>query len=412
MYRSYSKLRLGRIKPLLGSGVDGGAESGYALITVVVLMGFLVVLLTGAVLAEGNMRAINIKMGQARKALDLARGVAEEMVAALELNGYNVDATGTITKEDPSGEWVASASCQETEDGTILVTATGSVRKVNKKIQLKLVPVASLSEAVIACAGEIEHEAHGKSGMEIYGNVYCSQSDLPSEYFPDPRFGVITELPPGLIPDIGPGPFESKVRDTEFTEFPSGEIDTTVAWQDDTAVQGNLTIGKKGTLIIAGDAFGFVDGDLDNYGSLVVDGMLYVRGSLRERHRNATVGGTGVLVVSGSLEASLDRDAWDGLRLLAVGGDSSSVKVQIDKEGAVPKSLFIYSSGSIELDVKKSLTLDPGLLISRDDVIVDLETGNTVLKINPGEFEWEDIDLPVHFGVTYSVADWTEEFGR
>ncbi|HHW17304.1 MAG TPA: hypothetical protein GXX30_00135 [Firmicutes bacterium] len=411
MYRSYSKLRLGRTEPLLGSGADGSAESGYALITLVVLMGFLVVLLTGAVLAEGNMRAINIKMGQARKALDLARGVAEEMVAALELNGYNVDATGTITKEDPSGEWVASASCREAEDGTIVVTATASVRKVNKKIYLKLVPATSLSETVLVCGGQIEHEAHGKSRMEIYGNVYCSQRDLPSEYFPDPRFGVITELPPGLIPDIGPGPFESKVSDTEFTEFPSGEIDTTVAWQDDTAVQGNLTIGKKGALIIAGNAFGFVDGDLDNYGSLVVDGMLYVRGSLRERHPNATVGGTGILVVSGSLEASLDSDAWDGLRLLAVGGDSSRVSVQIDNEDA-EKRLFIYSSGDIELDVKKSLTLDPGLLISRDDVVVDLETGNTVLKINPGEFEWEDVDLPFHFGVTYSVADWTEEFGR
>jgi len=401
----------------MGSTIKKGArnESGYALIGLVLLLSLLFMMTTGAVLGEARLRATNTKKGNEKRAIDLARGIVDEMLRMLAINGYDVETAGTIGRSDHEDNWTAQAAAQRGEDGKIVVTGTATVNNSTATVTLDLVPTGGsvLASAVLAANNSVRHTGpfgylinsgmfYGTSPaqkapeLKLYGNVYCTTCDIVPEDFAETKWGVRPS--DNSVPALSSEPFNEALSQGKFTKTSSG------------MVLGSLNVGEGTSYAVKGDIW---------LSDLHVDGFLYVQGGLYA----VSLSGKGIIVVRDSVYALLED--WDGMRILAVGrSDSNGGLLLTNHDQTVPKKLFLYARQDAILGLTDSVELSSSLISAGRDVFIENyylwgHGGVPTFTMKPGSFTWDELDtvcgsevLPEFRGPKYEIRNWREEFSE
>lgn len=442
-----------RVRRLFAPGRAG--ESGFALVYVLVLFGVFVVILASSVSHQGSAQALNIQTGQRRKALDLARGVVDEMLSALFTNGFDLSrcpnysqgsGTSTITQEpeDTAENWIATATAGKGLDGFICIVGEARLAGVSETVQVKLEPCFFLdlySDGVIVAADDVEVEFKNKAqGLEVHGNIYAGDElSIKGDIKKVEVHGQRLENYPVRIPE--PKDVKRHVEARIDPKLNSGiwyELDGSgnndIVVYDDTIVRGDLSVSNRKLLVEPGawlhvkgdlkasghskvqiDGVVVVDGDFKCSGQadLRVDGVLIVRdGSIKiNPNDNVPVSGSGIIITLSEEEqkftVGLGEGERGGLCLISVG----EIELTVFDTPQAKNSLFVYAE-EIEAIFKGSgdVILDPCRFISVEDTEIEFKNSAGNVHLHAGGFDWKDY-TPL-LGGSYRIVDWAEGKAR
>lgn len=399
-------------------------QSGHVLVSALLVCGIILTSASLMISAACNKELALASGGWTRNAADLARSGVDQLMAALEANGYSVQSILPIDSYDPSSHARLQGSVSLGNDGSISVRATGQVHKAVKTIQVTLVPTENgiPPGSTLVCSGEINLSGNtGHSSLVLGGNAYCSTSELEPENFESGEYKEYRGYPSYMLPTVNESQFEAMIGSLQNVQVVYGNqsISGTVAYSSHTVITGDVYLGNRSTVRVSPNTWLIIEGDLDGHQSgspsLVVDGCLWVKGDFHAGAPNGDakgiISGSGVIVISGSAEISFNpQERVSGLRIFILSENPAYLDFKGYSETA---SIFVYGEGTLEMDVKKSLTIDPGCFISRSgDINISLAAGNSVLTIREGRFDWDGLELPVsQVGPTYVISSWKERFG-
>lgn len=414
-------------------------EQGFALVYAVVLFGVLAIILSSAVSQEGSAQALNIRTGQRRKALDLARGVVDEMLGALFKNGFDVSNCPPIMQGDESQNWSATATAGKDSYGFIWVMGEATVAGVSETVKVKLEPYSLLdlySDGVFVAGHGLDAEFKNKAeGLAAHGNIYVGDKwSAEGNGGKVSIYGEVYEGYPVVIPKpqdvkrhveaiINPmlasdiwyelDGKEKNIVIEEGTHVRAGNIpslDNLVvrpdAWLH---VQGDLTASGHSEVQIDGVAI--IDGDFKVSGNagIRIDGVLIVRrGEIKiNPNDNVPISGSGTIISLSEKDQkfriALGEGERSGLCLVSAG----KLELTISDTSKSRNSLFVYAR-EIEAEFKKSgdVTIDPCRFISVEDTRI--EFGNNVGKaeLYAGGFDWQE--HPSFLGGSYRIVSWSE----
>ena len=442
-----------RVHRIFAAGRVG--ESGSALVYALVLFGVLAVILSSAVSQEGSAQVLNIRTGQRRKALDLARGAVDEMLGALSKNGFDLSrcpnysqgsGTSTIIQEpeDTAENWMATATAGKDLDGFIWIVGEARLAGVSETVQVKLEPCFFLdiySDGVIVAADDVEVELKNKAkGLEVYGNIYVGDElSIDGDINKIQVHGQKLEKYAVRIPE--PEDVKRHVEASIDPKLNSGiwhELDgsgkSDIAIYDDTIARGDLSVSNRKLFVESGawlqvngdlkagghsevqiDGVVVVDGDFKCSGQadLRVDGVLIVRhGDIKINPNDSVpISGSGIIITLSEEDqeftVGLGEGERGGLCLISVG----EIELTVFDAPQAKNSLFVYAE-EIEAIFKGSgdVILDPCRFISAEDTEIEFKNSVGKVHLHAGDFDWKD--YAPFFGVSYRIVDWAEGKAR
>lgn len=425
-------------------GAKSLGEKGFALVYAVVLFGVLAIALSSAVSQEGSAQALNIRTGQRRKALDLARGVVDEMLEALFTHGFDLSKcpnysygshTSTIMREDPQKKWTATATAGKDSYGFIRIAGEARVVGVSETVEVKLEPYSILdlyADGVGVAGNDLELEFKNKSaGLEIFGNVYAGNEVSIDETNDNVRvYGDVCEEHPVQVPtpeDVKrqvDAALDPKLNETFWYELNDNGNDIVIG--DDTKVSKTLSVSVR-NLTVEPDAWLHVQGNLvaGGHSQVQIDGVVVVDGHVtcngqanirvdgvlivREGHiniGNAAISGSGAVICLSEdqkFKINLGEGEMGGLCLVSLG----ELELTISDASQATNSLFVYAREiKAVFEGSEGVSINPCRFVAAESMEIEFKNNAGLVQLHAGDFDW--YDHTPFFGKAYRIVDWTE----
>lgn len=395
-------------------------ERGSALVYAAVLFGVLAIILSSAVSQEGSAQALNIRTGQRRKALDLARGVVDEMLSALSKNGFDLSKCPPITQGVEAEKWSATATASKDSYGCIWVVGEATVVGISETVKVKLEPYSLLdlySDGVVVAGDDVEVDLkNNANGLEVYGNVYvgdkwsCEGND--SKVYVDGKVyeGYPVEIPkPQDVTKQAKALIDAKENQGSWWELGQKE---NIVIEHDTKAK-NLSISGNGSLVVKQDTWLYVDGNFVANGNptITADGVLAVGGDINlGTSKDVSISGSGIIICLSEKKESkitLGLGNWGGMSIVCAGG------LELDFVGTPElenPSLFVYAR-ELELGFKTEtpFELDPCRFISSEKTTIHCKHAELV-KLHAGDFDSQGHGSLL--GGSYRIESWSEGKAR